>query len=255
MCSIFTRKINMKLYKYIISGFFFLVGNNYCFSQIEEPKSNFKKIIFKYKNDSNYKFDERGIYADTFLLKKDFPKLQYQVIKSPQDSLKKIGFILLSKLNTQDKYNLRDILMQYNSTKILEYNVSKKRVTSTKNYLDDPVARKFVADVLKVEFLDICRPSYSTITYKKNLKYIAENAVMNEEYSYADNIIAWEENMPNIGVFNYLQDGYSYTNLVLVDPNLDLYINPTFLFANCEYGVKKVVSLFVTCELVSVRYE
>jgi uncharacterized glyoxalase superfamily protein PhnB len=136
----------------------------------------------------------------------------------------------------------------------MEYDVSKKTVTSIKKYLDDPEAFKFVNEVLQIE-TGKHQSLPSTIKYLENKFYKAENTVMNSDFSYADNLITWEENMKNIGTFNHEQDGYSYTSLVLVDADLDKHINPTFLFTNCEFGVKKVVSLLVTCELVSVRYE
>lgn len=232
-----------------------LVHFNFSFSQIEEPKTMFSKIYFKYKIDSNYIFDEKGIYADPFLLKKDFPNLTYELMKSPKDSLKQVGFILLNKLNNTDRYRLRDVLFRFNATNELEYDVVKKTVSHSKTYMDDIETKKFVRDILKVDSLYFCQTKPSVITYKKNKHYKVKNECINSTESYEDHLIIWEENAPNIGTFNYLFDNYSYTNLIVINPKLDKHINPTYLYANCDYGVKKVISLLFTCDLISVKYE
>ncbi len=52
------------------------------FSQIEEKPINYKKIIFVYETKSNYFIDEDGIYADSLLIKLDFPEIKFTIVKN-----------------------------------------------------------------------------------------------------------------------------------------------------------------------------
>jgi hypothetical protein len=47
------------------------------FSQFEEKPINYKKINFVYETKSNYFIDENGIYADSLLIKLDFPEIKF----------------------------------------------------------------------------------------------------------------------------------------------------------------------------------
>ena len=50
------------------------------FSQIEEKPINYKKIIFVYETKSNYFIDEDGVYADSLLIKLDFPEIKFTTL-------------------------------------------------------------------------------------------------------------------------------------------------------------------------------
>lgn len=233
---------------------FLILYSSSLFSQIEETPKEYDKIVFRYTKKSNYYFNKKGLYADTLLLKIDFPDKKFVMSKFPNDSTSTAGFIPIYKLDTKDNIILRKIVSQnYSSTEVI-FDVKKRKSTITKKFTDTSLIPKDLFDFLTVKPIQF-KPVPSFITYKDNFQYLVENSIENTVDSYEKNTIKWIEGNEKVGMFDYQLNNLILTNLIYVDPKLNKYIVPTTLFSNCEFGVTKIISLLFTVELVSVSYK
>lgn len=82
-----------------------------------------------------------------------------------------------------------------------------------------------------------------------------QNKIENTTESYESNKIKWVENTENTGVFEHVDNLFTYKSVVIVDKSLSKYIVPTTLFSNCDYGVSKIIALPYTIDLFSVSYK
>ena len=103
--------------KNILNIIFFLTFSN-CFSQVvfEKMPENAKEIHFVYQIKSNYIVNDEGVFADTLLLKIDFPTLKYNLRKNPQDSSLVYGFSTLKNFGGKNKDILYAIFYHSNET-------------------------------------------------------------------------------------------------------------------------------------------
>ena len=81
------KKVTMKK----IFFFSLILFCNIVSSQTSLPET-YSKIKFVYEQKSNFFIEKDQLYADTLLLKIEFPKLKFSKILSPLDSTKTIGF-------------------------------------------------------------------------------------------------------------------------------------------------------------------
>lgn len=224
------------------------------FSQIEEAPKEYKKIYFTYTKKSNYYFNKKGLYADTLLLKIDFPEKKFTLTKFPNDSTLTAGFIPIYNLDAKDNDKLKSIASQNFSTTEVVFDVKERKSTITKIFTDNKLIPIDLFNFLSTKPTQF-KPNSSIITYKENYQYLVDNAVENTLDSFAKNTIKWIEGTENVGLFDYQLRNLTLTNLVYVDPKLNKYIVPTILFSNCEYGVTKIISVPFTVELISVNYK
>lgn len=232
----------------------FLFYSSAIFSQIEEAPTAYSKIYFTYTKKSNYYVDEKGIYADTLLLKLDFPEKTFFKRTFPKDSTIIAGFIPINFLTDTDRITLNSIAQKNYSRTEVVFDVKEKKSTITKILTDNSlIPTALFALLTKTPFQS--KPSTSDITYKENFRYLVENKAENTLDSYEKNVIKWIEGYENVGLFEYKMNGQIMTNLVFVDPKLNKHIVPTILFANCEFGISKVVSIPFTVELIKVSYK
>lgn len=248
--------------KYI---FFLILSSYFAFSsiaQIELPINHYKKIIFKYETKPNFYFENEGIFADTFLLKKEFPRIKYILKKSPKDTLQNIGYLAKENMNTEEIIKLRSIIFHLYNQREFTYNV-KSRKTKIKGSLcaDAECKNIFKTFFKRNEFGTSIVPS--TIEYYDERNIMIENRVSGSfETNYNSNLINWSNELETAGFYSeYSRDHdnsnkqFLYINAIIVNPELDKHINPIHLFKNCDFGVKKIISKYYTTTLVSVRYE
>ncbi|HSN49159.1 MAG TPA: hypothetical protein VLR29_10395, partial [Flavobacterium sp.] len=151
--------------KKIMFSLFILVCN-IAFSQTAIPET-YSKIKFVYEQKSNFIIENDKLYADTLLLKFEFPELKFSKISSPLDSAKTIGFIQIKSLNNEDKKKLSSIL--YHSTHTIDgtYDVKKNK---TKLFFTR--GNKALSAIFKEYFEDIYRSFSFNVVVDYNKKKI-----------------------------------------------------------------------------------
>ena len=230
---------------------------NTC-AQINPPIPNPRKIIFTYKTVPNFHFENNAVYADTFLLKKEFPRIKYDLKKSPTDTTKIVGCITKDKFNADEIKNFRSLLFHSFYEKKTIYNVKSKTAETSgslcKSEECQTVYRLFFNDqnMTGTDFLP------SEIKFYDTKKTIVNRGQYHyNETKYKDTKINWSPDFEYIGTYEYIskKDNYKYTNAVIVDPSLDRHISPISLFENCNFGVREVISKYTTTTLISVEYK
>ena len=220
------------------------------FSQIEEKPANFKKIKFVYETKSNYFIDEEGIYADSLLIKLDFPEIKFTTVNTLIENENYNSFIPLKQLKESNIKKLCGILYHTNQKFIGEYDVEKNE-TSYSVERNDELTKKIFKNILK--------KSYSTFFYKKVVKFSKDKIHINYpsvNYTFtitekAKNIIL--ENQL-IGRYKEVVNNLEFSNVVLLNINLDSKIMPDDIFTNNNYGVEAIKKLNETTILKSVKY-
>lgn len=210
-----------------------------------------KKIIFEYERKSNIDVTENGVYADSILLKIEFPSYSSESRINPKDSSLTTSFIKLAELSKDDKKKLGNII--YHSNEIIkgEYLTQKNKAkySATRNHPETKKAFK----TLKLIHPGSFHYKYE-INYKKGLK-----EVFYPLKSYVDSFKNVEKRINYVDSLNgtyevLVKNKILLHNLIHLNENLNKYI--TFdIFANSEFGVEKTVSIYETIKLTSVTYQ
>lgn len=121
------------------------------FSQIEDRPINFKEINFVYETKSNYFIDEDGIYADSLLIKLDFPEIKFIAVNKLIENQRYNSFVSLKHLKKSDIKRLCGILYHTNQKFIGEYDVEKNE-TNFRVERNDDLAKKIFKNILKERY-------------------------------------------------------------------------------------------------------
>lgn len=227
-------------------------------AQINPPIPNPKKIIFTYKTVPNFHFENNAVYADTFLLKKEFPRIVYDLKKSPTDTTKIVGYITKNKFNVDEIKNFKSLIFHsFYERKTIYYVKSKTGEISGSLCKSEECLKAF-----RLFFND--RNKAGSDFFPSEIKFydtkkiiVFKSQFKNDEIKYEDNKINWLPDFEYIGTYAYIskKDNYKYTDAVIVDPSLDRHISPIYLFDNCSFGVREVISKYTTTTLISVEYK
>ena len=220
------------------------------FSQIAEKPLNYQKINFIYETKANYFIDENGIYADTLLIKLDFPELKYtKVNKLIGDELYN-SFISLSNLKVSDFKKLCGILYHTNQKYIGEYD-KKKDETIFKVERND--------ELTKYIFKNFLKERYTNFFYKIKIKF--KKNKINLDYPSVNYTYTITEKLNEIifgselnGSFKERVGNIEFTNIVLLNTKLDNKIMPNDIFSNIKVGIELIKKVRETTILKSVSY-
>lgn len=225
--------------------------NFVSYGQIQEKPKEFTKIYFVYETKSTYRFDRNGIFGDTIQLKTDLPNNKFKKIQSITDSTKTIGFIPYKNLSDNEIKHLRTILFHTNIRTEIVYNLKKNKAYSKAYFCSDKQTKEIFTNFLGNN-CDEIESSINIFVFKdQKYKVISDNGIFN----YKENLVKWIDGMDNIGTYEVKTKNEIYTNAIIIDPNLDRHISPIQPFSNCDYGIKKVISIGHTIDLISVTYE
>ena len=230
--------------------FILITFNLLSFSQTK----SYKKIIFTYKCKPNMIFKGNLAYVDTTLLKLEYPKIKYQLTKSPEDSLKKVGMFSVKNLSPEDLSKLKGFIFHTYTEKTYKYNLKRTASYDNGSLCQDEECQK-IYKLLSGTTTNGSDFYPNRIKYKEEKKQFKRTNLNVTDYDYKDNIIEWVEGFENIGRYIYKGEYNYYTNIVEFNPKLDKHVTPMPLFANCEYGVEKLYTIYTTTELVSVKYK
>lgn len=246
--SINFSKITMQYF--LICCFVFLPSLG--FSQDAKP-DNFSKIHFVYDVKSNYHIDDNGVFADTVLMKLDFPTIKYSLRRSPMDAKKIVGFVRLTDFDEESKHILSSTI--YHTVERIEgtYDLKRNKTTLRITRNDDhtrTIFRKFFKQdyekfkyTISIDYSDkkwICK--YPHITYKYQFDEIARTIDFANERKME-------------GSFSEKAGALVYHNLVYCSDQLNSKVTPDEMFSNNEFGVEKIISIYKTINLESVVYE
>ncbi|WP_296685255.1 hypothetical protein [Flavobacterium sp.] len=220
------------------------------FSQIEEKPINYKKINFVYETKSNYFIDENGIYADSLLIKLDFPEIKFTTVNELIENKNYNSFIPLKHLKGSNIKKLCGILYHTNQKFIGEYDAEKNE-TNYRIERNDELTKKIFKNILKER--------YSNFFYKKVIKFSKNKIHLNyPSVNYTFTITEKAKNiiMENqvIGRYKEVVNNIEFSNVVLLNINLDSKIMPDDFFTNNNYGVEVIKKLNATTILKSVKY-
>ena len=225
---------------------------NIVFSQMGLSET-YSKIKFVYEQKSNFFIENDQLYADTLLLKMEFPKLKFQKISSPLDSTKIIGFVNIKNLDYKENKKLGSIL--YHSTHTIEgtYDLKKHKTTLFFNRVN--VALKVI---LKKYFKGSYPPFSFKVVIDYNKKQIHTNyPSVNYEESFNSqlNKINFLNDEKTLGTYTFENKLGFYSNEIILNKKYNNKITPHIVFSNNNFAVDKITSLMDTITLLSVDYE
>lgn len=214
------------------------------------PKGT-KKIEFEYEKKSNFLVTENGVYADSTLLKIEFPYCVIKLKTNPKDSTLLTGFIELNDISKEDKNKLASIV--YHSNEIIkgEYKFDKEKAKYSVSRDDNETKKVF--KILNIDYPGSFYFKYE-INYKKqkkevfypNVSYLYPFKDVENEVDYVDN---------TNGLFKkQIGNKLILQNTILINENLDKKVTYD-IFTNNNFGVQKTVSIYDTITLNSVTYK
>jgi len=241
---------------YLFYLFVFTISYS-AFAQIEQKPESFKQIHFIYEETPNITIDEKGIYADSLLMAHIFEGKKFTKATSPDDSLKVTSFLPLDKLSKANKNDLISFI--YHSTHRINgtYNVNKNTTVLTSRRIDV----NNISDKLK-KYLKVHKSPFDSFTFKTTIDYNKKTQTIdypkvsyNESFTSKKSNIEWINTEKTVGKYTKSTATLTYTNIVLVNSELEKHISPILPFENCESGIQIVKSYDNTTKLIYVNYE
>lgn len=223
-------------------------------SQIQKEPASYSKIKIVYERHPNIDYNERGVFADTMLLKSILPATKFIKIKSPTDHKEIIGFMAIKDLSKEEKFFVSRFIFYHIQLITISYDREKDKavIYHTSGY--DRTETSRLNNIFETNFHHIRLLPY-TYRYKENSKYTKTVAGYKSKGNIQDNQVKWLEDRPNMGTFEENNKGMKYTNLLYTNTALNKYISPVLRFGNCELGIEKIVSYNYTEDLLSVTYQ
>ncbi|RAR46757.1 hypothetical protein [Flavobacterium lacus] len=210
-----------------------------------------EKIIFEYERKSNIEVTENGIYADSIVLKIEFPFYKTESKSHPKDSSLVTRFIKLAEFSKDDKEKLGSIIYHSNE-------ITKGEYLEKKNKAKYEVARNHPETKKAFKILNLIYPGsfhYKyEVNYKKGLKEVSY-PLTNYVHSFKDVEISIDYIDSLSGTFEVLiNNKILLHNSIQLNENLNRYV--TFdIFASTKFGVEKTVSIYETIKLTAVTYK
>ncbi|MFV8331753.1 hypothetical protein [Flavobacterium sp. GSP14] len=225
---------------------------NIALAQNEEPES-YSKIIFTYDQKSNFSVQDGIVYADTLLLKVEFPKMQFKKILNPKDSSTIIGSIELKNFG-KDEINKLESQLYHITHKIQGvYNLKTNKTTLFYKRGNEELIKTYKQNFNR-NFMAF---SYKIIIdyNKKTVNINYPRAQYSKSFQSIIRKINFTDNNKEHGTFSY-QTTNGFSNDVLnLNKAYNSKITTDVIFTNNDYGVEKIVSFYDTTTLLSVKYE
>ncbi|MCX6172791.1 MAG: hypothetical protein NT048_08140 [Flavobacterium sp.] len=223
------------------------------FTQVvfEKMPNEAKEIHFVYQKKSNYVINDEGIFADTLLLKIDFPDLKYTLRKHPKDSTIICGFSTLKKLGDINKPKLKGILYHTNETIYgIHFIPSKKTVFNVVR--GDEETKMIFKKYFKERFINFeYREEFDFVNKTEKIKF--PNVNYDRTFTEISKTIEFQKD-ESVGFYSEINKGVLFNNVVFFNNELSKFISP-ILFANSKFGVEKLETIMRTITLKSVTYK
>jgi hypothetical protein len=240
----------------VITSFINLTILFFSFTLFYQSPKKTQKIHFVYHIKSNCELYEDGMYADTLLLKQGSLKsLPFQLKKHPKDASKIVGFVEYKNLTKNQKSTIVGIFEHNNIKLDCYYNPKKDQTIVYTNRYENDNDRLLLKKYLNKTYT----PSLNNkayVDYKTNQRSYMNSPISSTlEFDPRKMTIEWFDDTKTAGQFKISNGKFTFTDLIVANPDIDKHITPTYLFSNCEYGIQKVVSIFQTMELISYEYK
>ena len=246
------RRINFAILMKKIFFTLIILVCNIVFSQTLIPEK-YSKVKFVYEQKSNFFIENYKVYADTLLLKVEYPKLKFSKVISPSDSTKIIGFLEIKNFNNEDKKKLENNL--YHTTHTIEGTYDLKK---NKTKLSFTRGNKSLNEIFKKYFGGSYSPFKFNVVVDYNGKKIHTNYPRINYTKSIDsqlkkiNFISADK---SLGTYTFQNSKGIQTNVISLDKKYNTKITPDIIFSNNDFGVGEIVSIFDTITLISVTYE
>ena len=213
----------------------------------------FSTIKFIYEQNSNFNILNKVLYADTILMKTEFPQVKFKKVENPEDLSKIIAAVEIQSLNKEDKKKVKSQL--YHGTHTINgiFDVKKN-----KTYLSFKRGNAAISKTFIENFATDVTPFAFNIIIDYDKKIIIRNypnANYSNSFSKEMKEIKFIDSKPVLGTFSYSTVKGLHTDLVEMNIKNDAKITTDIIFTNNKYGVDKVISLYTTTTLKSVIYE
>ena len=223
------------------------------FAQFQEQPKSFKKMFFVYQQKPTIAVDSQGFYADTLILKLDYPTLKFELKQNPKNAKEFYGFIAFKNLKNDDRNMFLSRL--YHENQIL-----RGVYDSIKNLTTISVERNDLE--IKEIFKKISEKGYEPFNYKIIIDYNKKLIktvfpLVDYKFDFSEKIrkISFDENSNSNGHFKFKTTNYEITNRIELLPNYSNKIITGDIFINNEFAVKKITSLWQTEELLSISFQ
>ncbi len=229
---------------------------SYCVSQTAFPKApeDFKEIHFIYERKANATFTDRGLFADTLLLKLHFPDVKFKKQPNPKDTTQIYGFVPVERFSIGDQKMLRSMIYHLNEKYDGYYDREKNKTVIYAVRYDKEMEKAFRKHFRSSE--------YGVFKYKIHIDYAKQTvltdypmASYDRNFSEIQSQIKFTDAEKLYGFFEEKTKAYLLNNLVLIDRNLNDKITLGKIFENNEFGVHKIITADSTTELKSVTYK
>jgi transposase len=199
----------------------------------ESPPATFKKIKFIYEVRSNYNIQESGFFADTLLLKLDFPDLKYVLKQNPKNSAEQIAYVGFDQMSADQVKWLKGAVRHTDRDIYGTYYVKKNKTflthRRTKMKYDWETSVTFDTMDIQLQAPMLNRDVPQTVKYDNEQKLS--------------------------GTFKKISGNRVYENIIVFDPALHKGIVTDDAYFDVDYGVRKISTIYSTTELKSVTYK
>lgn len=193
----------------------------------------YKKIYFTYEVKSNYIVEEQGFFADTLLLKMDFPDIKYTLKPNPEDVTENVAYVAFDQMTKEDRKRLSGALAHCEKNIYGVYNLKKNRVT-------------LKHDRTRMDYEWESFIEYKTMDINQQKPMLIKD--MPEKVVFDDvNKLS--------GTFKKKSGDKVFENVIIFDETLPRYVTTDDAFFDGNYGVRKIITLYSTTELKSVTYK
>jgi hypothetical protein len=220
---------------------------------IGDAPETFSKIKFTYLQQSRFRIDEKGIYADTVYMTRCFLKDKMKVMV---DSRGAYGFVPLSELDDHDRKMLIGVFGHQNF--VINGNYNKFRDATHIEYSRSIDKKDKTQALLKKLFGDTYPSNVHRqidLNFESGSRYIESGMISEDtEIDVSRNLLQLDQNTPLAGQYQERIRGRILTNVAYTNNKLSRFVSPIVPFANTG-GVERIIAEDYTIELISVTYE
>ena len=233
----------------------FSVQKGFSQSNFQEAPKKYKKIHFVYEQKSNFQLRGDGVFADTLLLKFEFPNVNYKKVQDPTTPGRICGLVPYSGFFLEEDRK-RLIRLTYNDSQTIEGFYIPKKQKLIFNITRDNIE---VKERIKREFNDysLLKNSYSLVVDFKNgqVTKILPDSNENKISGIEQLDILFIDNSKLKGIYKENLKKTPESNEVFLNKTLNKSITPGILFSNNDFGIEKLTTMYKTYKLLSVTYE
>jgi len=198
-----------------------------------QAPAGYKKIEFVYEQRTNYTIKKEGFYADTLLLKIDFPDEQFELVDNPEKPDEKIGYIKFKQLSSSQRSQFRSRIWHAEKNIYGVYDVA----TNTTSLFHQRQDKKWQWK--------------TSIDFNVNQIYLQKPMFESENPP----TIVYDDQAHLSGRYKNKYGNWVFDNIVVFDPEVPKFVATDDAYITGEFGIKKIITMRSTTQLKSVVYK